>query len=119
MNGPLPGFPLLEPPLFPALIPSLSLSDEAARVELELQTGDSAVFDFPDPDLDARIERITAISDGRVRPNRYLGEEMVQANRPGGAEEALQPAVNGWLSRLSRHVGAYHEDVLRRPGRIL
>lgn len=60
MNNPLPGLPLVESPLFPALMPSLSLSDEETRIGLELHTRGFAVFDFPDPDLDARIDRITA-----------------------------------------------------------
>ncbi|MDZ4316516.1 MAG: phytanoyl-CoA dioxygenase family protein [Azonexus sp.] len=58
MNNPLPGLPLIESPLFPALLPKLGLSDEEARIGLELYHRGYAVFDFPDPELDDRIERI-------------------------------------------------------------
>lgn len=61
MNNPLPGLPLIESPLFPLLVPSLGLSEEEARVGLELYNRGYAVLDFPDVDLDARIERITSL----------------------------------------------------------
>lgn len=60
LNNPLPGLPLVESPLFPTLLPSLGLSEEEARIGLELHHRGYAVLDFPDPDLDARIDRIKA-----------------------------------------------------------
>lgn len=60
MTNPLPGLPLVESPMFPALLPSLGLSEEEARIGLELHSRGYAVLDFPDPVIDARIERIKA-----------------------------------------------------------
>lgn len=60
MNNPLPGLPLIESPLFPASASELGLNEEEARIGLELHERGYAVFDFPDPELDARIERIKA-----------------------------------------------------------
>lgn len=60
MTNPLPGLPLVESPLFPALLPSLHLSQEEARIGLDLHMRGYAVLDFPDPELDARIARIKA-----------------------------------------------------------
>lgn len=60
MDNPLPGLPLIESPLFPALLPELGLSEDEERIGLELHHRGYAVFDFPDLDLDQRIERIKA-----------------------------------------------------------
>lgn len=58
--NPLPGLPLVESPLFPSLLPTLGLTDEEARIGLDLHTRGFAVFDFPDAMLEPRIERIKA-----------------------------------------------------------
>lgn len=58
MNNPLPGLPLIESPLFPALAAGMGLSDEEQRIGRDLFERGYAVFDFPDAELDARIERI-------------------------------------------------------------
>ena len=60
MNNPLPGLPLIESPLFPRLLPALGFTPEEERIGLDLFTHGYAVFNFPDPELDARIERIKA-----------------------------------------------------------
>ncbi|WP_296721660.1 phytanoyl-CoA dioxygenase family protein [Erythrobacter sp.] len=60
MKNPLPGLPLIESPLFPVLLPELGLNAEEVRIGLELHERGYAVFDFPDQDLVARIERIQA-----------------------------------------------------------
>lgn len=58
MNNPLPGLPLIESPLFDALLPSLVLSAEEAVIARDLHEKGYAVFDFPDADIDDRIARI-------------------------------------------------------------
>lgn len=58
MNNPLPGVPLVESPLFPSLASSLGFDAEEARIADDLFHKGFAVLDFPDPDLDARIDRI-------------------------------------------------------------
>ncbi len=58
MNNPLPGLPLVESPLFPALAPTLGFTVEEARIAHDLHCNGYAVFDFPDLDIDARINRV-------------------------------------------------------------
>lgn len=58
MENPLPGLPLIESPLFPTLLPHLGLDAQERQIAADLHRHGFAVFDFPDPDLDARIERI-------------------------------------------------------------
>jgi hypothetical protein len=56
----LPGLPLVESPLFPSLLPALGLTEDEARIGLELHLRGYAVLNFPDNDLDGRIERLKA-----------------------------------------------------------
>lgn len=60
MKNLLPGLPLIESPLLPAIVSSLGLTAEEERIANDLRENGFAVFDFPDADLDARIERIKA-----------------------------------------------------------
>ncbi|WP_374589708.1 phytanoyl-CoA dioxygenase family protein [Novosphingobium sp.] len=60
MNNLLPGIPLIESPLFPALVGELQLDEEETRIANDLREQGYAVFDFRDPDLEARMERIKA-----------------------------------------------------------
>jgi hypothetical protein len=53
-----PGIPLIESPLFEMLEPSLGLTPDESRIANDLRRNGFAVFDFPDVDLDARIDRI-------------------------------------------------------------
>lgn len=50
--------PLIESPLFPALKAEWGLSTEEERIADDLHSKGYAVFDFPDSDLDLRIDRI-------------------------------------------------------------
>lgn len=54
----MPGLPLVESPLFPSLLPRMGLDAEEERIAHDLNRQGFAVFDFPDEDLSARIERI-------------------------------------------------------------
>jgi len=58
MNNPFPGLPLIESPLFPMLHASQGLTDEQTRIAFGLHEKGYAVFDFPDGDLDTRIDRL-------------------------------------------------------------
>lgn len=60
MNNPFPGLPLIESPLFPKLKASMGLTAEEERVASDLYENGYAVIDFPDAELDDRIERIKA-----------------------------------------------------------
>lgn len=59
----LPGIPLVESPIFEVELEKLALSDLEREIAVRLNLDGFAVFDFPDADLDARIQRIrTALS---------------------------------------------------------
>ncbi len=60
MINPFPGLPLIESPLFPALKASLGFTEEEQRIGNDLHENGYAVLDFPDPEIDARIDRIKA-----------------------------------------------------------
>lgn len=85
MDNPLPGLPLVESPLFPALAPTLGWTNEETRIGLELHHRGYAVLDFPDTDLDARIDRIKAnlgphyrIDFGDPDSDKTIGERRIQ-----------------------------------------
>lgn len=110
MTNPLPGLPLIESPLFPALLPTLGLSDEEARIGLELHRRGFAVFDFPDPDLDARIERIKA----SLGPRYGIDFADEEANKTLG-ERRLQDA---WRFDADVHAIAANTGVIELLGRL-
>jgi hypothetical protein len=58
VTNPFPGLPLIESPLFPILKGSQGLTTEEERIAADLHERGYAVFDFPDVDLEARLERI-------------------------------------------------------------
>ena len=58
MNNPFPGVPLIESPLFPRVREQMKLTSEEARIATELHDRGYAVLDFPDPEIDVRMERI-------------------------------------------------------------
>jgi hypothetical protein len=60
LNDTLPGIPRIESPLFPAWIETGDLSPDEKRLANDLNENGFAVFDFPDEDLDGRIDRIKA-----------------------------------------------------------
>ncbi|HEX7857782.1 MAG TPA: phytanoyl-CoA dioxygenase family protein [Sphingobium sp.] len=58
MKNIFPGLPLVESPLFPALKSKWGLTTEEERIADDLHEKGFAVFDFPDSDLNGRIDRI-------------------------------------------------------------
>lgn len=60
MTNIFPGLPLIESPLFPVQKESMGLTEEERRIATSLYEKGYAVFDFPDADIDARIERVKA-----------------------------------------------------------
>lgn len=58
VNNSLPGLPLIESPLFLAVAEAGGFSEEQKRIGRDLFEHGFAVFDFPDPEIGARIERI-------------------------------------------------------------
>lgn len=57
-NSPFPGVPLVESPVFGAELERMELAPKEREIALALNRHGFAVFDFPDPDIDARISRI-------------------------------------------------------------
>ncbi|MBU6166020.1 MAG: phytanoyl-CoA dioxygenase family protein [Alphaproteobacteria bacterium] len=110
MNNPLPGVPLIESPLFPALAPALGLDEDQARIAFDLHHRGYAVFDFPDPQLDARIDRIRqrlgprfAIDFADPQSNKCVGDTRIQDAWREDADVraiAANPAVMSLLSTL-------------------
>lgn len=58
MTNIFPGLPLIESPLFPAIADAQGFTDEEMRIATDLHVKGYAVLDFPDTDIDARIDRI-------------------------------------------------------------
>ncbi len=54
----IPGMPVIESPLFPTALAELDLSPAEREIAEALNVKGYAVIDFPDADIDARIERI-------------------------------------------------------------
>ncbi|MEO7787304.1 MAG: phytanoyl-CoA dioxygenase, partial [Sphingomicrobium sp.] len=54
----LPGVPLVESPLFPHFVDKLGLSETERAVAMQLHERGYALIDFPDPEIDQRIDRI-------------------------------------------------------------
>lgn len=89
MNNPLPGLPLVESPLFPALKGSLNLTEEELRIANDLHEKGYAVFDFPDADLNTRIERIKQ----NLAPRYGIDFSNALADKTN-AEQRIQDAWN-------------------------
>ena len=56
----LPGVPLVESMLFSASVDDMGLSNTERDIAIQLNERGFAVFDFPDDDVDARIDRVVA-----------------------------------------------------------
>lgn len=89
MNNPLPGLPLIESPLFPRMADGMGLSAEERRIADDLHRQGFAVFDFPDPDFDSRVERIQR----DLSPRYGINFADPEADKTGG-ERRIQDAWN-------------------------
>jgi len=87
LNHIFPGLPLIESPLYPTLKAEWGLSAEEERIADGLHTKGYAVFDFPDPDLDARIARIR----GRLAPRYGIDFDSPGSDKTCG-ERRIQDA---------------------------
>lgn len=80
-----PGIPLIESPLFSALKADWGLSEEEERIATDLHEKGYAVLDFPDGELEARIDRIQrhlgpryGIDFDALDSDKTVGERRVQ-----------------------------------------
>ena len=104
VNNPLPGLPLIESPLFFTMADAMGLSEEERRIARDLFDQGYAVFDFPDPDLDARIEGIKQ----RLGPCYGVDLTDPEADKTIG-ERRIQDA---WQTDLDVRAIAANEAVL-------
>lgn len=110
MNNPLPGLPLIESPLLLAMADELGLNEEERRIGRDLFEQGYAVFDFPDPQLNARIERIKrrlgphyGVDLDNPEADKTIGERRIQdawQSDPDVRAIAANKAVLGLLSKL-------------------
>lgn len=83
MTDPLnlfPGVPLIESPIFGTVLDRMGLTDAERAIAMELNRKGYAVFDFPDADLGARIDRIR----GRLAPQLGIDDTDPAAIKTGG-----------------------------------
>lgn len=92
-----PGVPLVESPLFQPMIDELGFTPEERRVALQLHQRGYAVIDFPDDDLDPRIDRIRTF----LAP--YFQSDMTDPETIKNACSA-QRVQDAWV---------YNEDIRR------
>lgn len=110
MQNPLPGLPLIESPLFPMLVDQLGLSDEERRIASDLHRDGFAVFDFPDPEFAARVDRIQR----DLAPKYGIDFDDPEADKTSG-ERRIQDA---WSFQADVHAIASNPEVLDLLSRL-
>lgn len=106
-----PGIPIVESPLFPAVITELGLSSEERRIGADLHERGYAVMDFPDDELDARIHRI--IDD--LAPQYGIDFSNVDSVKNSGQVQRLQDA---WTYHQDVRAIAANEHVTKLLGKL-
>jgi len=107
----LPGVPLIESPLFESELDHMGLDQTEKDIAVRLHRDGYAVFDFPDPEIDQRIERIRRrlspelgiVDDGSRDGVKMGGKGRVQdawKNDEDVRAIAANPKVLDLLSRL-------------------
>jgi len=86
----LPGIPLVESPLFYQAVDQAGFTDEERQAAIDLHERGYAVIDFPDEQLDERIERIKA----SLGPRYGIAFDDGQAVKNTGENQRIQDA---WL----------------------
>ncbi len=110
--SPFPGLPLIESPVFGAELERMALSPEERELAIALNRDGYAVFDFPDPDLDQRIDRIRAdlalqlgIDDTDPDSNKFSGVGRIQDAWQSNVDVQAIAANAHVLDLLSRLYG--------------
>lgn len=91
MSDPLclfPGVPFVESPIFASVLDHMKLTDAERGIALNLNRNGYAVFDFPDPEIDARIDRIRT----RLAPQLAIDDSDPAANKTEAAIGRVQDA---------------------------
>ncbi|MBM3594477.1 MAG: phytanoyl-CoA dioxygenase family protein [Alphaproteobacteria bacterium] len=110
MQNPLPGIPLIESPLFLQLLPQLGLTADEGRIGRDLFTRGYAILEFPDVELEARIDRIKSALGPRYgvdfddpEADKTCGERRIQDAWNLDVDVhaiACNPGVKALLSKL-------------------
>lgn len=106
----LPGIPLIESPLLTLAFEEMDLSESEREIACALNTRGYAVIDFPDPDIDARIERIKT----RLAP-RYDIDLSDPASIKARGNQRIQDA---WMFDEDVKAIAANSDILRLLGKL-
>jgi hypothetical protein len=107
----LPGVPLVESPLFPALVDDLQLTADEKRIALELHERGYAVMDFPDDLLDERIDRIKT----NLAPRFGIDGSDPAAIKNDGRNMRIQ---DGWLVDSDVRAIAINRSVVALLGKL-
>lgn len=110
MNNPFPGIPPVESPLFPSQIETLGLTPEEQGIASDLHRNGFAVLDFPDAEIDARIERIK----NRLAPRYGIDFHDPESDKTQG-ERRIQDA---WKFDKDVRAIATNEAILDLLGKL-
>ncbi|HTM80550.1 phytanoyl-CoA dioxygenase family protein [Asticcacaulis sp.] len=100
----LPGVPNVESLLFNASLADMGLTDLERDIAIQLNTQGYAVFDFPDDELDARIERIRADLTPKF--------DFAQWRRSGWKNSHGLRLANAWHTNADVRAIAVNEGVI-------
>ena len=106
-----PGIPLVESPLFHRVIGELDLSPDERRLAVDLHERGYAVIDFPDDQLDQRIERIQAY----LAPMFDTDMANSETDKTSGKTRRVQDA---WVYNEDVRAVASNPRVLELLGRL-
>ena len=106
----LPGIPVVESMLFGTSLDAMGLSEVERAIAVQLNEQGFAVFDFPDDDLDARIELIVAA----LTPH-YDFEQWRKSGWP--ANDGLR-VQDGWRTNADIRAIARNQVVLELLGKL-
>ncbi len=107
---PFPGIPLVESPVFTAEIERMDLSAGERDIAVALNRDGYAVFDFPDPDIAERIDRIRA----DLAPQLGVDDSNPESNKQGG----LGRIQDAWQTHADVKAIAANAEVLSLLSRL-
>lgn len=107
----LPGVPIVESPLLPAMLDDLGLSQDELRIANDLNERGYAVMDFPDEELAERIERIKR----NLTPRFDVNLEAPETIKNSGSVQRIQDA---WTFDADVRAIAANEQVLELLGKL-
>ena len=104
-----PGIPLVESPLFHAMIDELPLNPEERRIAIELHERGYAVIDFPDDQLFDRVERIKSVLQPRF---------AIDISDPKSVKDAGHRVQDEWIYNEDIRAIACNSSILELLGKL-